>query len=76
MAAQLLAEAGWVDPFLFVVVLGENVTPSTTTTKHPLLLIQREDYDAFFTQTFSPIVEMRKAIYLQSQEVKHKDHTG
>jgi len=58
-AAQLLAEAGWKDAFLFVVVLGEDVTPLKTA-KHPLLLIPKQDYDAFFTPTFTPIVEMQR----------------
>lgn len=60
LAADLLVEAGWTGLFLFVVVLlGEDVAPPEEC-KHPLLLIQKSDYDAYFTQTFTPIVEMHR----------------
>lgn len=58
-AADLLVKAGWTGAFLFVVVLGEDA-PLPEECKHPLLVVQKSDYDSFFTPTFSPIVEMQR----------------
>jgi len=69
MAAQLLTKAGWVGTFLFVILLGEVITPPTTC-NHSLLLIQKKDYNYFLPPTFTPIVEMQRFFRHQAPNAK------